>query len=99
DGYNPILLEPKHLVFPLSDDARLELEHIIPKSKRVANGMEAQVLTFRAVNQMKGQRTGLQFVKECRGRTVSGLPGSRVRTEEEYRIFVESLSTKGTTKA
>ena len=95
---NPPLLEPKHLVFPLSDSARLELEHIIPKSKRVANGMEAQVLTFRAVNQWKGQRTGLQFVKDCGGRNVPGLPGRRVMTEPEYRAFVDTLPTKGMTK-
>ena len=97
EGNNPILLEPKHLVFPLSNDGRLELEHIIPKSKRVANGMEALVLTLRAVNQMKGQRSGLQFVKECAGRQVPGL-GRRVMTETEYRAFVDSLPIKGATK-
>jgi len=95
---NPPILEPKHLVFPLNDAARLELEHIIPKSKRVANGMEAQVLTFRAVNQMKGQRSGLQFVKECGGRPVTELPGRRVMTEPEYRAFVESIAVRGATK-
>jgi hypothetical protein len=97
-GNNPIFLEPKHLVYPLSNDSRLELEHIIPKSKRVANGMEAQVLTLRAVNQMKGQRSGLQFIKERGGRPVPGLPGRRVMTEAEYRAFVDALPTKGATK-
>lgn len=95
---NPPILEPIHLVFPLSDNARLELEHIIPKSKRVANGMEAQVITFRAVNQWKGQRTGLEFVKRHGGEFVPGLPGRRVMKEDEYRAFVNGLSERGTTK-
>ena len=97
-GGSPIMIEPRDLVFPRDDYHRLEREHIIPQSKRVSKAMEAQVVSFRAVNQMKGQRTGLQFIKECRGRPVPGLPGRRVRTEEEYRVFVDGISIKGATK-
>lgn len=58
-------LEWKHL---FSD--QLEIEHIIPRSLRPSDALSSCVLTFRSVNDMKGQRTAAQFIKECQTQPV-----------------------------
>lgn len=50
----------------------LDIEHIIPRSLRPSDALSSCVMTFRAVNDMKGQRTAMQFVKEFAGKDVPG---------------------------
>jgi hypothetical protein len=68
-----------------------EKDHIIPRTSRLSDALEAQVITLSEVNGMKKARTALEFVKECRGGPVDGLPNLHVRTESQFREFVNSL--------
>lgn len=65
-------------------------DHIVPRSSRVSDSLSSLVVTRREVNKFKGNRTGLQFVKEEGGKPVPGTSLSIV-SEERYRSFVESL--------
>lgn len=51
----------------------LDIEHIIPRSLRPSDALSSCVMTFRAVNDLKGQRTAMQFMKEFAGKDVPGL--------------------------
>ncbi len=73
---------------------QMEREHIIPQANRNSNSLASLVLTWPAVNRMKGKRTGLQFVKECGGQEVPGTSWS-IMTEKRYLKLVEKLDTKG----
>jgi hypothetical protein len=97
-------LNPSGLFDSEQDPRRLEKDHIIPDSKRHSNAIEAQVLTFRKVNQMKGNMTALAFIKKYGGQLVPGMEsinkeGVRILKENEYRRLVEELPTKGATKS
>jgi hypothetical protein len=65
----------------------VDKDHIIPRSLRSSDSLESLVITFSWVNKMKGNRTALQFIKECGG-------NSELSTEAQYRKFVEGLDTK-----
>jgi CRISPR-associated endonuclease Csn1 len=39
-------------------------DHVVPRSQRLSDALEAQVITFSEINQLKGQRTALQFVRD-----------------------------------
>lgn len=67
----------------------LEIEHIIPRSLRPSDALSSCVMTFRAVNDMKGQRTAAQFVKEFAGQNVPGLNIS-IQTVKDFEKWIEN---------
>lgn len=88
--YTGRTIEPAFLVHRSFDK-----DHIIPRSKRLSDALEAMVITSREVNGAKKARTALQFVKEM------SQPENRakrdklgIRTEAQFRAFVDSLWPK-----
>ncbi|MBL66989.1 MAG: hypothetical protein CMO74_00850, partial [Verrucomicrobiales bacterium] len=71
----------------------VDREHIIPRSLRPTDALDALVMTFSAVNKMKGQRTALQFIEEEGGKPVQGAPNLTLFTPQQYRKFVEKLES------
>lgn len=69
---------------------RLEIEHIIPRSLRPSDALSSCVMTFRSVNDMKGQRTAMQFICDCekQGREVPGHENIQITTRKAYEDFV-----------
>lgn len=67
----------------------LEIEHIIPRSLRPSDALSSCVMTFRAVNEMKGQRTAMQFIRETEGATVPGMT-IQIRTVEDFESWIAS---------
>lgn len=67
---------------------RLEIEHIIPRSLRPSDALSSCVMTFRSVNDMKGQRTAMQFICEEQGRAVPGHGNIQVTTKKAYETYV-----------
>ena len=72
---------------------RVEREHIIPRSLRPTDALDALVMTYPAVNKMKGQRTAMQFIEEEGGGSVRGAPELTLFTPKQYLEFVEKLET------
>ncbi len=77
----------------------VDLDHILPRSQRQTDALDALVLTYREVNKLKGARTALQFIRDCGGQEViahdtdGGTIPLTVRTEKEFTKFVEGLKT------
>jgi CRISPR-associated endonuclease Csn1 len=69
----------------------VDKDHIVPRSQRLSDALEAQVITFSEVNRMKSQRTALEFIKEFGGKQVNGVPNLYVRSEADFRSYVNSL--------
>ena len=74
-------------------------DHIIPRSLRPSDSLESLVITSKAINAMKGNRTALQFIKELGGKDIDGDLGvgkekSNLSTESSFKKFVEKLNTK-----
>ena|GEM_PF-324262 len=69
----------------------VDKDHVIPRSQRLSDALEAQVITFSEVNRMKGQRTALEFVKQFGGKQVDGIPSLHIRSEADFRSYVNSL--------
>lgn len=67
----------------------LEIEHIIPRSLRPSDALSSCVMTFRAVNDMKGQRTAMQFMKECAGKNVPGT-NLQIQPLADFKKWVEA---------
>jgi hypothetical protein len=92
--YTRQIIEPADLVRfntrHLTNHA-VQKDHVIPRTKRLSDALEAQVITFAEVNFMKENRTALQFVKEFGGNPVIGLHNLYVRTEAQFREFVNNL--------
>ncbi|OCA02503.1 HNH endonuclease domain-containing protein [Akkermansia glycaniphila] len=76
------------------DLPKLEREHIVPYANRKTDALSALVLTWLAVNKMKGKRTAYQFIKECEGQSVPGR-NQNIVSVKQYETFVEKLDTKG----
>jgi predicted transcriptional regulator len=78
---------------------RMDVDHIIPKSKKLTNAMQAVVITFKQVNAMKGARTSWQFVEELNGKSEAErtIPGTNkaIKSLDTYKAFVASLKTWG----
>ena len=88
--YTGRTFEPASLVHHSFDK-----DHVIPRSKRLSDALEALVITSREVNGEKKARTALQFIKEINqpeNRTKRDQLG--VRTEAQFRAFVDSLWPK-----
>ncbi len=74
-------------------------DHIIPRSLRPSDSLESLVITSKAINAMKGNRTALQFIKECAGQDIEGVPGvgnqrPNLFTEASYRQFLAGLDLR-----
>ncbi|MGC6459827.1 MAG: type II CRISPR RNA-guided endonuclease Cas9 [Akkermansiaceae bacterium] len=77
------------------DLPRLELEHIIPFSKRKTNALHALVLTWPEVNRWKGNRTARQFILDEASKPVPKREKLSIQSERNYLDFVKKLKTKG----
>lgn len=80
----------------LLDPHRVDKDHIVPRTQRLSDALEAQVITFKAINREKKNRTALEFIKDM------SLPENReikdrlgLFTEAQFREFVDKLKTKG----
>lgn len=90
-GYSPI--EPADLIH-----GKMDLDHIIPQSQRPSDSLSSLVITFKAVNAMKNNRTALQFIEEEQGKSVGGMSHISIRTlngSDGFLKFVDELDTKG----
>ena len=67
----------------------LDIEHIIPRSLRPSDSLTSCVMTFRAVNDMKGQRTAMQFIKDFEGKDVPGL-NMQIQPLKDYKEWVDA---------
>ena len=75
----------------LFESGNMEKEHIIPRSLRPSDSLESLVVTWKEVNDMKGQRTALEFIKECQGMKVPGRPNLSIVTPARFEEFVSGL--------
>jgi hypothetical protein len=81
--------------YDATDLPKLEREHIIPYATRNTNALHALVLTWPAINRMKGKRTAKQFIQEFGGKQVIGMERLSIFTPRSYETFVDRLDTKG----
>jgi CRISPR-associated endonuclease Csn1 len=88
--YTGIEFEPKDLI-----ERRVDKDHIIPRSQRSTDSLDALAVTFSAINRWKGQRTAWQFVTEDGGKPVPDAPQLCIMPLARYKEFVERLDTKG----
>jgi len=72
---------------------RVDKDHIIPRSLKPSDGLDALVITFPEVNKLKGNRTALRFVEEFQGQAVPGRPDLTVVTLKQYQAFLDRLDT------
>ena len=70
-------------------------DHIIPRSQRLSDALEAQVITFSELNHIKDKRTSLQFIRDMNkpeNKHIKDRFG--IKSEAQYRTFVDSLGPK-----
>jgi CRISPR-associated endonuclease Csn1 len=82
--------EPVHLV-----TRHVDLDHIIPRSLRPSDSLDSLVVTFAAINKMKGARTAWQFVKDEQTKPVPGLPNLHIMELKHYEAFATALDKRG----
>ena len=77
-----------------------EIEHIIPQSRYFDDGFSNKVICEAAVNKLKDNQTGLEFVKNHYGETVELGGGRKLRIldEEGYTDFVNEHYAKNRSK-
>lgn len=68
-----------------------EIEHVIPQSRYFDNSLSNKVICETAVNELKDNQLGLQFIKSHGGQIIATGMGKEVKihTEEEYEDFVK----------
>jgi len=73
---------------------KLDKDHIIPRTRRQSDSLDSLVITYPEVNRLKGDRTGLLFVREFEGQDVKLDNGQTVAiaSEKDYLAFVEKLA-------
>lgn len=69
----------------------VDRDHILPRSQRATDSLDSLVLTYTEVNRLKGNRSGLEFVREFGGQRVPGRENLVVLDEARYRALVEKL--------
>jgi hypothetical protein len=79
-------------VLDLLPNGTMDREHVIPKSLRPSDSLESLVITYKAVNKMKGQRTAMQFMKECSGQAIPDLPGIELLPLKKFLAFINGLA-------
>ncbi len=67
---------------------RVDKEHIVPRSHRLTDALDALVLTFPDINKWKGARTAWQFVRDEQ-------ESERIVTLSRFEEFVRKLKKKG----
>jgi CRISPR-associated endonuclease Csn1 len=77
-----------------------EIEHIIPQSRHFDDSLSNKVICESAVNKLKSNKTGREFIKDCHGQIVDLGFGktAKIFTEEVYELFVKETYSKNTTK-
>ena len=73
----------------------VDKDHILPRSERATDSLDSLALTYREVNEMKGARTGLQFIRDCAGMRVPGRSNLVIQSESAYKSFVDGLKVFG----
>lgn len=73
----------------------VDKDHILPRSERATDSLDSLVLTYREVNEMKGARTGLQFIRDCSGMRVPGRENLVIQSESAYKSFADGLKVFG----
>lgn len=73
----------------------VDKDHVLPRSERATDSLDSLVLTYREVNEMKGARTGLQFIRDCAGMRVQGRSNLVIQSESAYKSFVDNLKIFG----
>lgn len=81
--------EPVNLV-----TRHVDKDHVIPRSERQSDALEALVITFKAINEWKGKRTAWQFIHDEQGKPVPGMPNLSIRSLNQYTKFVEGLDIR-----
>lgn len=80
-------------VIPLSKlfTSAYEIEHIIPQSRYFDNSFNNKIICESAVNKLKDNQLGLEFIKNHGGEIVEIGYGKSVRilNEEQYQLFVK----------
>lgn len=69
----------------------VDRDHVVPRSQRTSDSLDSLVITFSAVNRMKGNRTALQFIEEESGNEVDGKPQLSVLSPAAYRTTIDKL--------
>lgn len=62
----------------------VDLEHIIPRSKRPTDALHTLVLTFSDINRIKGARTAMQFIEDMKD-------DPRTLTPKQFKELVSKL--------
>ena len=78
-----------------------EIEHIIPQSKYFDDSFSNKIICESAVNTLKGNYLGLEFIKNCGGQIVELGLGKKVEIlkEEHYKDFVNNNYSKGVNRS
>ncbi|MDX9848353.1 MAG: HNH endonuclease domain-containing protein [Tenuifilaceae bacterium] len=89
-------------MIPLSKlfTAEYEIEHVIPQSRYFDDGLSNKVICESAINKLKDNQLGLEFIKNHYGEIVETGFGKKVKvfTEEEYTDFVKKNYAQNRTK-
>ncbi|MFA7493796.1 MAG: type II CRISPR RNA-guided endonuclease Cas9, partial [Proteiniphilum sp.] len=89
-------------VIPLNKlfTAEYEIEHIIPQSRYFDDSFNNKVICESAVNKLKDNQTGLEFIKNHHSEIVQLSFGKTVKIfeEDEYQKFVKENYTKSRSK-
>ena len=88
--YTGVEFEPIHLV-----TRHVDKDHIIPRSQRQTDSLDALAVTFSSINKWKGARTAWQFVQDEGSKPVPDMPNVSIMTPARFKAFVEKLDTKG----
>lgn len=77
-----------------------EIEHIIPQSRYFDDSLSNKVICEAAVNKLKDNQLGLEFIKNHYGQkvTTDGNKTVTICTEEQYRKFIEEHYAKNKAK-
>lgn len=74
---------------------KMEKDHIVPRSKRLSDALEAMVLTKPEINREKDARTALEFIREMNlPENAQKKAALKIRTEAQYLEFVQNLWPK-----
>ena len=68
---------------------KMDLDHVIPKSRRLTDAMESLVVTYKAINNVKGDLTAWEFVDKFQGQKIDGVH-QPIRQIWDYERFVKN---------
>lgn len=81
-----------HLASPHPKFGTVDRDHVIPRTQRLSDALEAQVITFSEINRLKDKWTALQFIREM------NKPANKhhkdrfgIKTEAQFRRDVDAL--------